>query len=389
MDLSSLFRKGLVLAVVALGSSVLLGSCGSDDPTPTLEPQPTATPVPQAATATPTLTALQRLIEAAAAEGQVIIEGGPFDEPEAANEAEAAIKAMWGIDLDIQQVPNPVGSQNAHAAKLIKEAEAGQRHSTDMFTGTQSTAPLLITSGVAQRVNWRAFDPSIPEDAVDGMGAALAFGTRMGGIAYNTNEVSPDDVPKSFDDLLDPKWKGRIATTPYVAVWDRATLYTPGEEIEAFLKELSDNGNLAGLIGCGGDVDRIVTGEFAMLAMICSDNGVYQLQDKGAPIEIAFIPETTDISHGYLVIPQPDTINHPNAAILYAIFNLTPEGQALHRKYNFWDLHYIEGNETYNRVEALRAQGINPPVIDTDDVIAEQESFSAWAAKFRTIVRGG
>ncbi|AMB39202.1 MULTISPECIES: extracellular solute-binding protein [Paenarthrobacter] len=34
------------------------------------------------------------------------------------------------------------------------------------------------------------------------------------GIAYNTNSVKPEDVPKSWEDLLDPKWKGKLINTP-------------------------------------------------------------------------------------------------------------------------------------------------------------------------------
>src|SRR4030088_1022356 len=49
--------------------------------------------------------------------------------------------------------------------------------------------------------------PAEHKDA-DGMYASFRVGLSI--IAYNTNLVKPEDAPKSFADLLDPKWKGKL-----------------------------------------------------------------------------------------------------------------------------------------------------------------------------------
>ena len=67
-----------------------------------------------------------------------------------------------------------------------------------------------------KRSGWLA--PYVPEDAArhflpdaidaDGMYATVC--ASLSGIGYNTNLVKSEDAPKSFADLLDPKWRGRI-----------------------------------------------------------------------------------------------------------------------------------------------------------------------------------
>ncbi len=48
-------------------------------------------------------------------------------------------------------------------------------------------------------------------------GTHVAFATAVVGVQYNTNFVKGSDVPKKIDDVLNPKWKGKIASTPYAA----------------------------------------------------------------------------------------------------------------------------------------------------------------------------
>ena len=46
----------------------------------------------------------------------------------------------------------------------------------------------------------------------DGMSATSRI--YLSSIAYNTNLVKPEDAPKSFADLLDPKWAGKMVKAP-------------------------------------------------------------------------------------------------------------------------------------------------------------------------------
>ena len=49
-----------------------------------------------------------------------------------------------------------------------------------------------------------------PEDHRDPDGQFASFRVWLSIIAYNTNLVKAEEAPKSFADLLDPKWKGKI-----------------------------------------------------------------------------------------------------------------------------------------------------------------------------------
>lgn len=50
---------------------------------------------------------------------------------------------------------------------------------------------------------------------------SVEFYTIVSGITYNTNFVSPIEVPKRLEDVLNPKWKGKIASTVNAAIFDR------------------------------------------------------------------------------------------------------------------------------------------------------------------------
>jgi len=171
--------------------------------------------------------ALDALIKASKAEGGTLIAHAIIDDVRARKEVVAAMKKMYGVDVKWEYVDFP--NQNRFAARLMKEAKAGRQPSTDVFNGTQSTIPRLLKANMLAEVkNWRDIYPRLPADVIVPGGGAIPEHTRIGGFAYNTRLVPKDKVPQKLEDLLDPFWKGKLAGTPYAAVWDRASVGEQG-----------------------------------------------------------------------------------------------------------------------------------------------------------------
>jgi ABC-type Fe3+ transport system substrate-binding protein len=315
-----------------------------------------------------------------------VLDGG-FTLPAQWEAIDKGIKAKFGVTVDISSAESG-GGQPALAQRLMQELKAGQKPSTEVFRGTITTFPELIEAGALEPVDWLALDPKIPPEAIEGPhGEALAVSSRIGGVAYNTKLVTGDDIPEKLSDLLKPKWKGLIASTPYPAGFDRAVFQTDPKVLVNFMFDLVEGGNFGGFLGCGaGDVTRVANGEFAMMALICSDSTVEQLKSQGAPIEIAFLKETSNASHTYFGVVK--NAPHPNTAKLFLLYLVSPEGQKLMRKYTFSDMAFVEGNVEYQRVKDLKARGFNVPNVNLQTYADNQKLFKKWQRVFVRIRRG-
>jgi ABC-type Fe3+ transport system substrate-binding protein len=389
---------GWPIALMALFALVAT-ACGGDDPTATPVPPAAAASAPAAAataTPTPVPTALDLLIAAADEEGGVIrAMGGVWDNPKRQSAMEISMEKMYGIDINYEYTPLAGGvSQNAQAAQLLEELAAGKTPQTDIYRGTQSSTPRLIKEGALQKVDWQQYVPRINSVSLGGLdGEVLALSTRIGGIAYNTDIVSPADVPKVLNDLLDPKWKGLMATTSYAAVWDRASIEADGtwnqekaEHLLDVLTQLVKNGNIAGIIGCGA-TERITNGEFAMFVFQCGDNTARELKDKGAPVDFAYIPEVANITNSYQGLVT--NAKYPASAKLHMVWNQTAEGQRIHLEAFYNDSAAYEGNLMYDMVKEIESRGSPVPIVDLKTYTPLNADVQKIKKPMKNVIRGG
>ena len=77
---------------------------------------------------------------------------------------------------------------------------------------------------------------------VDWDGRVLIVVSRTPGFTYNTTMVRANEVPQRVEDLLNPKWKGKIASTPYAASFDRLALIWGEEKTTAFSAKICQTG---------------------------------------------------------------------------------------------------------------------------------------------------
>lgn len=336
--------------------------------------------------------ALDKLIKAAKAEGGTFIAHSILQDVRARNEVEAAMTKMYGFKIKWDYVD--FSNQNRFSARLMKELKAGRTPSTDVFNGTQSTIPRLMKANALQRVdNWQELVPRIPKDVIVPGGGAIPEHTRIGGFVYNTSMVPANKVPTKVEHLLDPFWKKKLASTTYAAVWDRASIRKDGTfdtekaaGIADLLQKLVNKGNIVGLTGCGLEaLNRIATGEFAALALICSDNGFRIFQKKGAPVDLAYLDETSNITHSYMGLIT--NAKYTNMAKLFMVFMQTPEGQGLNRKWDSADTSFYPENLMYKTVKGLEARGVTLPYIDIPTYLKVKPEVEKWKGKYKKILR--
>ncbi len=138
--------------------------------------------------------------------------------------------------------------------------------------------------------------------------------------AYNTDLIKPADLPKSYDDLLAPKWKGKLGIDGEDSVWFGALLDALGEDkgIKLFRDLVRTNG-LSTRKGHTLLANLVASGEVP-LALTAYQYKIEQLKKSGAPIDWAVIPPGISRFLGTGVLRRAP---HPNAAILFLDFMLS------------------------------------------------------------------
>jgi iron(III) transport system substrate-binding protein len=147
-------------------------------------------------------------------------------------------------------------------------------------------------------------------------------------IAYNTKSVPPGEAPKTWKDLLDPRWKGKLVTAHpgYSGVISTHVLALVNLYGWDYFKQLAQNRPM--LVQSAVDPSSVVASGERAVAANGGDYTFYQVKKKGNPVEIIFPKE------GVPLVVSPTAIAafapHPNAAKLFTDFIFSrPVQQAL------------------------------------------------------------
>jgi len=314
-------------------------------------PKPTAAPAVNAA--------LQPIIEAARKETVLKGAWSPSSFGGSAGFARLVDGMNKRFGLTIQAQFTPGIDEQAMAGRLAQEAAAGQPATEDVYLGNPAGVHDVLPTNVFKPIDWRAlvdrplnsegdFDPVAPN------GAAVAFASSVVGVTYNTNLVKPADVPHRLDDLLDPKWKGKIASTPYASGWREfvADDLLGHDPTFSFVHKFAPQ--VGGLIRCG-ESDRITSGEFLMLVMDCGANDVITLKRQGAPIDHVVLDDAAVVHNRYGAVPVNSAA--PNAAALFVAYLETPEAQSILWEVDGLDFYLFPESNTRKAADQLRQAG--------------------------------
>jgi iron(III) transport system substrate-binding protein len=258
------------------------------------------------------------------------------------------------------------------ATRIAQEYLAGRPASSDVLPGYAVHMAMALAADALEPVDWLEWAENVHRpDQVTAGGAAVTFETSTPGITYNTSRVRPDEMPTTMQDLLQPQYKGRIASTPFAANFDYlATDDLWGEQrTMEYLTRLSDQ--LAGLMRCT-EHERLVTGEFDLLALDCSQNNALALHAQGAPIGFTLVADAAFVLPLYVGVPR--NTRHPNAARLWVDYLLSREAQDILYEENAADSHLVAGSKSAERLEALQRTGVKLTLVDVEFVQRQDEA---------------
>jgi iron(III) transport system substrate-binding protein len=237
-------------------------------------------------------------------------------------------KKYPGIELQFARA-----DESPTAAKILAEASAG-RVQADVFDGISNMVPLKRAGILAPFVPEAAgqYPPEMKDK--DGYWIAILLYVFTPGI--NTTLVATAEAPKTYQDLLDPKWKGKMAWNPgslagAIGFVGNIIMSMGEERGMAYLKALAPQRIVNIEASSRAILDQVIAGEYPLGLMMFNHHTVISAQ-KGAPSDwLKMEPVPVAFDAVGILKDAP----HPNAARLLIDFLTSEEGQKVLQKADY------------------------------------------------------
>ncbi len=264
----------------------------------------------------------QRLVEGAKKEGTLTLystmtvnDGKAFGE---------AFARKYGVRLVHWRT-----SSEKIVARAVAEVR-GKRYEADVFESSVPHMEALRREQILEDFHSPSLAELVPAAIFPGNRQYVADRLVFFVMGWNTNLVKPADVPRTYEDLLDPRWAGRITIEGTDVSWFAAVTRAMGEAKGlAYFKRLAAqkpqirNGHiLTAQLVASGEVPFFLT---------AYNNNIETLKAKGAPVEWRPLQPAFGQAAAIGVARHAP---HPHAALLFADFVLSREGQEIYRKVN-------------------------------------------------------
>ena len=234
-----------------------------------------------------------------------------------------AFKKKYGINVLLWR-----SGSGKVVQRILTEARAGH-----------FSADVIETDGPAMESIYREkllsefYSPSLkglPPEAIPAHRHYAATRFNFFVLGYNTNLVKPEEVPNTYQDLLNPRWVGKIAIEAGDTDWFAAVVKGKGEkEGLAYFRKLAD---MRPQMRTGHSLmaELLSAGEFPLTPTEYNQDVERQIQ-KGAPVKWKALAPTFGRPNS---IGVAQNAPHPHAAMLFIDFILSREGQELIKKFD-------------------------------------------------------
>ena len=227
--------------------------------------------------------------------------------------------AYPGIKVEVHRT----GSQRI-LQRVMQELQANIKNADVIHTSDAGDFVLLKEKKLLLKYTPAGVE-SFPPGFKDTDGYAYGLRATVTAIAYNSKIVPAAEAPKTWKDLLDPKWKGKLVTahpgySGVIATHVLALVHLHGWD---YFKQLAQNKPM--IVQSAVDPSGVVASGERPVAANGGDYTFYQVKKKGNPVEIVYPKE------GVPLVVSPAAIAsfapHPNAAKLFTDFTFSREVQ--------------------------------------------------------------
>lgn len=342
-------EKWQITAVTVLSALLLVIACGPKVAGPPQSPTPGLAPA--------VVSEWNKVVVAAKEEGAVNVYTAtmplPAQRPLAeAFEKEYGIKVLYASATGTE-LAEKIAAEQRGKAYTADVSENGSGTTYNLIKPLGILAEPIRVPAALERDKWRG-EPFV----VDPEGYIFLYNTApTKSIVINTNLVKPGEEPKSWFDLLDPKWRGKI-------LLDDPTLGGPGHFMfvlvknyiggEEYWRKLAEQKPKISR-DRRANIEAVAKGEYPVL-MGCYSGMLPPFFDARAPLKI-LIPKEGDFGVQW-AIALVKNAPHPNAAKLFVNWFLSREGQMVFAKYGGYPSDRLDVPEELARLEFRWEPGV-------------------------------
>jgi iron(III) transport system substrate-binding protein len=307
-----------------------------------------------------------RLIAGAKKEGELMLYSSLTQDDQL--KLVADFRSRYGVTVKFWR-----GSQ-AHILQRVTGETRGGRFEFDVLETNAPQIEALAREKLLQKMNSPYIEQELLPEVMPAHGEWAPDRLNLLVYAYNTRLVKPADVPKSWQDLLDPKWKKRIGVESTNVEWFAALVKSLGEKagLELF-RRMADNG-LAVRTGHNHSAVLVAAGEIPLMLGIYSHDAE-RMKAKSAPVDWFVLPPA-------VVLPSAVAVSrrapHPNAAALFYDYMLT-DGQRF-----YTEVHRVPANRNYDTpVRRLVRERQAVKIVNAQESIDDYEK---WLDLYKRII---
>jgi iron(III) transport system substrate-binding protein len=285
--------------------------------------------------------------------------------PQGAEALGAAFDKKYGLNTTVNF--HPSGNMTRDVGKLVGMATTGVAPEWDLMVVTDAHHATLWLRKLLDPYEYKA--AGIEPKLIHYDSGTISFANQIVLPAYNTKTVATKDVPKKWQDLLDPKWKGgKLGVSTATHHFARLAVGAWGEEkttkfVRAIAAQQPVLGRLSELY------NRLLLGEISIAATL-TDSNINEAKKSGAPVVFAthIEPVISPAYHAGVLKGAP----HPNTAHLFAIFLTTQEAQDIWEKHNGQTSAFIPGTNTHKFLKDRQALFMDQSQARQVDKLARQ-----------------
>jgi iron(III) transport system substrate-binding protein len=238
------------------------------------------------------------------------------------------VKPFTKLYPDIKLTHVLVDSRDA-ARRILTNASVGKSSEGDIIEGEREVfTPLLDQGAMNTSFDWTKL--GYKQDQVLNESIVRHY-IQYGGLGYNTELVKESELPNTWEELVDPKWRGQLTASSrgiqlreIGLAWGSEKLYDYARRLKDTVKPLIIDDRTSSLLA-------VASGQ-VKLSIAARDAEVAEQQSKGAPVGIKYL-DYVSTDQGWWGIPK--AAPHPNAAACLIAWLATPEARDLQYKVEF------------------------------------------------------
>jgi ABC-type Fe3+ transport system substrate-binding protein len=272
------------------------------------------------------------LIEGAKKEGKVNFYTGLI-----VDQVVRPVKDAFEKEYPFLQIEFFRGNSERVAQKVLTEYQA-KRYEVDVISGS-AAATMVQRAGYMQRF----YSPHLaeyPPELKDPKGFWGSTNVYFMTLGYNTRSVKASELPKTYEDLLNPRWKGQT-------MWSTSRgsgapqfigniFMTMGQEAgKAYIQKLKQQNIAKSTASARQILDLVIAGEYPMAIQIFNHHA-YISKAAGAPVEWQPLEPVTATNNS---VGLAKNAPHPHASMLFLDFMLSKKGQRVFQQSNYLPAH--------------------------------------------------